>query len=90
MPSKQIEAIKQWRVVTRFFNSIGIKSRVLLNETGAMNKIYLENEFESQGARAEWYKTHRNTEEWNVAFKDFSTNVDMDSFEHYYYYEPPE
>ena len=88
--SKQPEAIKQWRVVARFFNSNGVKSRVMLNETGAMNRIFLQNEFESQETRAVWYTTHRDTDEWNAAFKDFSKSVDMNSFEHYYYYEPPE
>jgi len=87
--SKQDEAVKLWRAGAQFWNSKGIKSRVLLPSTGIMNKILMVMEFESAAARTEAWKTHRNTDEFQAAHKDFATGpVDLDSLEHYYYYEP--
>ena len=87
-PGKVAEAEEQWKGWAQYNKNQGIKSRVLRPETGRMDRIFLENEFESAVARAEFYKTHTGTDEFKALVKEFREKAYTvpGDFEHYYYY----
>lgn len=90
-PGKRRDFIEVMKSAAQFFKSRGIKSRVLLKDSGPMDKIYLESDFESREAMREWYKTHMGTDEWVALIKEL-TEIGLypNKAERHFYHEPPE